>query len=91
MRRALPLILLLGIASAPLVAAVDPFYRARMENGYRAFDQGNWEEAGHQLRIACFGHLDEPPFGGPPENQMPVLPAPMKVSRVTISWAVLLS
>ncbi len=26
----------------------------------RAFEQGNWAEASHQLRIACFGHLDEP-------------------------------
>jgi hypothetical protein len=52
--------LLLSIAPGSSSAVIDPFYRNRMENGFRAFDQGNWEQAAHQLRIACFGYLDEP-------------------------------
>ena len=60
MKRALLFLLLLCVASRPTSAVIDPFYRNRMENGIRAFDQGNWEAAAHQLRIACFGHLDDP-------------------------------
>lgn len=59
-RAAIALLLLLGLASAPAPAVIDPFYRNRMDSGLRAFDQGNWEAAEHQLRIACFGYLDEP-------------------------------
>ena len=60
MKRTLLLLLLLVVASSSASAVIDPFYRNRMESGIRAFEQGNWEAAEHQLRIACFGHLDEP-------------------------------
>jgi hypothetical protein len=60
MKRALLTLLLLVVASGAAVAVIDPFYRNRMESGLRAFEQSNWERAAHELRIACFGHLDEP-------------------------------
>ncbi len=61
MKRALlSLLLLLAVAPAPASAAIDPFYRNRMESGVRAFEEGRWEQAAKLLRIACFGHLDEP-------------------------------
>jgi hypothetical protein len=62
MRRVLICLLLLGLASGPATAAIDPFYRNRMDGGVRAFERGDWESAARQLRIACFGHLDEPPL-----------------------------
>ena len=61
MKRAFLFLLLLGVAAGPAPGTVDSFYRARMANGVRAFEQGNWEVAARQLRIACFGHLEEPP------------------------------
>ena len=54
------ILLLFSLAVAPASAAIDPFYRARMESGIAAFEQGDLEEAEHQLRIACFGYLEEP-------------------------------
>ena len=60
MKRALPFLLLLVVAAGPAPGVVDPFYRNRMASGVRAFEQGNWDVAARQLRIACFGHLDEP-------------------------------
>ena len=60
MRRAPLLLLLLALVAGSASAVIDPFYRNRMEAGVRAFEQGNWEVAARQLRIACFGHLDEP-------------------------------
>lgn len=60
MRRALTLFLFLSLVAGSASAVIDPFYRNRMESGVRAFQQGNWEAAQRQLRLACFGHLDEP-------------------------------
>lgn len=60
MKRLLLLLLLLGGAVGPVSAVIDPFYQNRMQSGVQAFEEGNWEEAARQLRIACFGHLDEP-------------------------------
>ena len=60
MKRTTLFLLALLIVAGPATAVIDPFYRDRMENGIRAFEQGNWEVAAHQLRIACFGHLEEP-------------------------------
>ena len=59
-RRLSIVLLLLAAAPWPSSAVIDPFYRNRMESGFRAFAQGNWEQAAHQLRIGCFGYLDEP-------------------------------
>lgn len=60
MKRALVTLLLLAATAGPTAGVVDPFYRNRMASGVRAFEQGNWEVAARQLRIACFGHLEEP-------------------------------
>lgn len=44
----------------PAAAAVDPFYLDRMRDGRHAFDRKEYAVAVRELRMACFGMLDEP-------------------------------
>lgn len=55
---ALGAILLLVLPAA--LAAAEPFYQARLEEGIRAYASGGYDTAVRDLRIACFGLLDEP-------------------------------
>lgn len=50
----------LGGAAAPAGAAVDPFYQNLLREGQHAFDRKNFAAAARDLRLACFGMLDEP-------------------------------
>ncbi len=54
------ILVVLVTAPSPAAAAVDSFYRNRMEAGVQAFAAGDWPAAARQLRIACFGYLEEP-------------------------------
>jgi hypothetical protein len=58
MKKALPLLMLL--AAAPAVAAVDPFYQGLLRDSQLSFDRKDYGTAARQLRLACFGMLDEP-------------------------------
>ena len=53
----LPLLLL---AAAPALAAVDPFYQGLLREGQLALDRKDYAVAVRDLRLACFGMLDEP-------------------------------
>jgi tetratricopeptide (TPR) repeat protein len=57
MKKALPLLLLLA---APALGAVDPFYQGLLREGQLALDRKDYTTAARQLRLACFGMLDEP-------------------------------
>jgi tetratricopeptide (TPR) repeat protein len=51
----------LGLAGAPAArAATDPFYLDLMRDGMQAYDRGDYATAAKQLRLACFGVLDDP-------------------------------
>jgi len=51
----------LGLAGAPAArAATDPFYLDLMRDGMQAYDRGDYPAAAKQLRLACFGVLDDP-------------------------------
>jgi tetratricopeptide (TPR) repeat protein len=51
----------LGLAGAPAArAATDPFYLDLMRDGMQAYDRGDYAAAAKQLRLACFGVLDDP-------------------------------
>jgi hypothetical protein len=54
-----PLLLLL-LASAPALAAVDPFYQGLLRDGQLSYDRKDYPAAARQLRLACFGMLDDP-------------------------------
>jgi tetratricopeptide (TPR) repeat protein len=57
----LPALLLLAALPA---AATDIFYLDLMRDGTHAFDRGDYTTAARDLRLACFGMLDEPkPLG----------------------------
>ncbi len=58
-----------GFALALLLAAgggaasgADPFYLERLEEGSLAYRRGDFTTAAKELRIACFGLLEEPPL-----------------------------
>ncbi len=53
-------LLWLGGAAAPAGAAVDPFYQNLLRDGQHAFDRKDFAAAARDLRLACFGMLDEP-------------------------------
>ncbi len=55
-------LLLLGmlLAAAPAVAAIDPFYAGLLREGQQALDRKDYGNAARQLRLACFGMLDDP-------------------------------
>ncbi len=56
-QHAAPLLLLLAV---PARAAVDPFYQTLLRDGQHAYDRKDYPAAAHDLRLACFGMLDEP-------------------------------
>jgi hypothetical protein len=58
MKKTLPLLLLL--AAVPATAAVDPFYQGLLRDGQQSLDRKEYVNAAHQLRLACFGMLDDP-------------------------------
>ena len=60
-RLAVLLAVLLAAVLASSAAAVDPFYAGLLRDGTHAFDRGDAAAAARDLRIACFGYLDEPP------------------------------
>jgi tetratricopeptide (TPR) repeat protein len=67
-RSVLPAALLLAAALLPLparpAAAADPFYLGLLRDGNAAYDRKDYPRAAHDLRLACFGLLDEPaPLG----------------------------
>jgi tetratricopeptide (TPR) repeat protein len=45
---------------APSVRAADPFYMRLLSQGTDAFNRHDYQKAAHDLRIACFGFLEEP-------------------------------
>jgi tetratricopeptide (TPR) repeat protein len=53
-------LLLPGGAAAPAGAAVDPTYQNLLREGQHAFDRKDFAAAARDLRLACFGMLDEP-------------------------------
>lgn len=53
-------LLLFLAAAAPAGAAVDPFYQTLLREGQHAFDRKDFAAAARDLRLACFGMLDEP-------------------------------
>ena len=51
----------LGLAGATAArAATDPFYLDLVRDGTQAYDRGDYATAAKQLRLACFGLLDDP-------------------------------
>jgi hypothetical protein len=54
------LLLLLLLAASPAVAAVDPFYQGLLRDGQLSLDRKDYPTAARQLRLACFGMLDDP-------------------------------
>lgn len=53
--------LLLGLLLAgPASATVDPFYEDLLRSGVHAYDRKEYATAARELRLACFGMLDEP-------------------------------
>jgi tetratricopeptide (TPR) repeat protein len=53
-----------GIATAPSADAADPFYLDLLRDGVHASDRGDHAAAARDLRLACFGLLDEPKLLG---------------------------
>ncbi|HEV2845605.1 MAG TPA: hypothetical protein VG477_12210 [Thermoanaerobaculia bacterium] len=53
-------VLLLLLTAAPASAVVDPFYQGLLRDGVHAFDRKDYAGAARELRLACFGMLDEP-------------------------------
>lgn len=56
-----------GVVAALCVRAdaappVDPFYSSLLHEGSRAFEEGEAAAAARDLRIACFGLLEDPPL-----------------------------
>ncbi|HEV7784443.1 MAG TPA: hypothetical protein VGQ28_03845 [Thermoanaerobaculia bacterium] len=60
MRSKLRLLIPLLLAGTSLHAAVDPFYLGLLRDGQLAFDRKDFPVAVRQLRLACFGMLEEP-------------------------------
>ena len=56
-------LVLAGALVPPLArpaAAADPFYLGLLRDGTAAYDRKDYASAAHDLRLACFGLLDEP-------------------------------
>lgn len=51
-----------ALLSLPLAAQVDPFYLGALQDGERSIESENYVEAISDLRIACFGLLEQPPL-----------------------------
>lgn len=60
MKRLLPFAFVLLGAALPAWAAVDPFYTSLLRDGMHAYDRKDYATAAHDLRLACFGMLDDP-------------------------------
>ncbi|HEX6899492.1 MAG TPA: hypothetical protein VF789_07265 [Thermoanaerobaculia bacterium] len=60
MKKPAVLLLLLAATAIPAGAAVDPFYQNLLREGQHAFDRKDFAAAARNLRLACFGMLDEP-------------------------------
>jgi tetratricopeptide (TPR) repeat protein len=56
----LPLLLLAASTPWTVNAAVDPFYQSLLRDGQAAFERKDYGTAVRELRLACFGMLDEP-------------------------------
>jgi hypothetical protein len=48
------------LAALPAGAAIDPFYLSLLRDGQHALDRKDYAAAARDLRLACFGMLDEP-------------------------------
>ena len=57
---ALPIAALVAFLVAGPARAADPFYESLLRNGTHAYDRGAFAEAARELRLACFGLLEEP-------------------------------
>ncbi len=51
----------LSLGWSPAAQAVDPFYERLKEDGIQAYNRGDYAAAAVDLRLACFGMLEEPP------------------------------
>jgi tetratricopeptide (TPR) repeat protein len=60
MKRHLIAVLVLLLAVPAARAATDPFYQNLLRDGQHALDRKDFHEAALDLRLACFGMLDEP-------------------------------
>jgi tetratricopeptide (TPR) repeat protein len=56
-----PAVLLTSLLAPPARAA-DPFYMRLLRQGTDAFNRHDYQTAARELRLACFGFLDEPPL-----------------------------
>jgi hypothetical protein len=55
------LLLLAALVSAGAArAAVDPFYQTLLRDGQQAYERKDYSTAARELRLACFGMLEEP-------------------------------
>lgn len=59
-KHAVLLPLLLAFSATAAAAAVDPFYLQLLREGQHAFDRKDYAAAARDLRLACFGMLEEP-------------------------------
>ncbi|HSK80965.1 MAG TPA: hypothetical protein VLQ45_31220 [Thermoanaerobaculia bacterium] len=59
MKRLLPLAFVLLGAALPARAVVDPFYTSLLRDGMHAYDRKDYATAARDLRLACFGMLDD--------------------------------
>jgi len=50
----------LAVAAPPPAGAAHPHYERLLDRGTYALEQGAFDEAARDLRLACFGFLDEP-------------------------------
>ncbi len=51
---------LVALASSHMAEAADAFYDRLLQDGVRAYGDGDYPLAANSLRLACFGLLDEP-------------------------------
>lgn len=60
--RSILALVLLGLVAQASFAAPDPFYLNLLRDGRLATERGEYTQAVRNLRLACFGFLDEPPL-----------------------------
>lgn len=54
------LLLAVLLGGSRAARAIDPFYLGLLRDGGHAYDRKDYAQAAHDLRLACFGMLDEP-------------------------------
>ena len=54
------LLTLAPLSSGAASAVVDPFYQSLLRDGQHAFDRTDYAAAARDMRLACFGMLDQP-------------------------------